>query len=104
MITKLKFPSIKEITDEIISYRDYLKNNFDPKDIEDEEGNAGGDCRLQVLEGCWQVHTGDSSYDTDHRGFWGASSVSIEATKKDCREIARDLIGQATEHYFESQD
>ena len=99
----MKFPNIKDVTAEVIHYRDYLNNYFDPKDIEDEEGNAGGDVRLQVFEsGGWQLNTGDSSYDQSHKGFWGASSVGIDATNKDCREIAKDLIEQAKEHYHQT--
>lgn len=102
---KIKFPTIKEITEEIIAYRNYLKNNFDPKDIQDEEGNAGGDCRLQLYEdGVWALRTGDASYDTSHLGFWGASSVSIEATNKECKDIAKDLIEQVKDHFYQSQD
>lgn len=48
--------------------------------------------RLQVYEdGQWVVRTGDSSYDEDHRGWWGWGYVNIESN---CRDLARDLLEQ----------
>lgn len=55
------------------------------------------DIRLQVKSDGWQIHTGDSSYDQDHRGAWGASSVERKQTKRDCRDTAADLINQIRE-------
>lgn len=37
----------------------------------------------------------DSSYDLDHRGFWGASSVPGSGARFSSRDVARDLIDQA---------
>lgn len=53
------------------------------------------DVRLQVSEDGWSIHTGDSSYDQDHRGFWGASSMD---ERTNCYDLAKDLIDQAREH------
>jgi hypothetical protein len=47
-------------------------------------------------DGSWGIHTGDASYDLDHRGHWGASSLS---RRSNCTEVARDLIEQARESY-----
>lgn len=58
------------------------------------QGIEETDVRLQIKNDGWQLHTGDSSYDQDHRGDWGASSVSRENTKGDCTGIARDLLNQ----------
>src|SRR5690606_813072 len=45
----------------------------------DGEGLETCDVRLQVYEdGDWAIRFGDSSYDQDHRGFWGASIVHAE--------------------------
>lgn len=66
-------------------------------EAEDEEGI---DVRLQVYEdGAWAIRVGDPSYDTDHRGYWGASGVpgvlgGIPG-RFNAREVARDLIEQA---------
>lgn len=69
--------------------------------------NVEGECdvRLNVREGeplAWNVLWGDSSYDTDHRGFWGAASVPGVVDGKVCRfsslDVAKDLLEQAKEH------
>jgi hypothetical protein len=68
--------------------------------------NVEGECdvRLQVWpDGEWIVRSGDSSYDQDHRGFWGASSVPGvnrgRASRFDSRSVARDLIEQARDQH-----
>lgn len=55
------------------------------------------DVRLQVLEnGTWAIHTGNSSYDQDHRGYWGASCLPMHGTGRfNARDVAKDLIEQA---------
>lgn len=75
---------------------------YDPEEIT-EPGcdDPGGDIRLQVHDG-WQIHTGLSDYDQDHRGYWGASWVPRGCSRKMSREIARSLIEQADEHFATS--
>lgn len=69
--------------------------SYDPEDIADDEGNPSIDVRLQVLDdGSYSFHSGDSSYDKDHRGYCGASSVSPDDDDVALVEIARDLVGQ----------
>lgn len=53
----------------------------------------GFDVRLQVHDGSWSLHTGDASYDQDHRGYWGAGFLT--EGDGDCRELAQDLIDEA---------
>lgn len=54
------------------------------------------DVRLQVeRDGAWDVHSGDASYDVDHRGWWGASSVT--GPRDDILGIARDMIEQVAD-------
>ena len=79
------FPTIRELTRDLIGIKRWLQaNGIDETDI-----------RLQVVDGGWSTHTGDSSYDQDHRGFWGASFIDRTTN---CRDLARDLIDQAREH------
>lgn len=90
----MRFPSIKDVTFQVYSYVRDLKEWH----IEE------GDVRLQVYPDCgWVVRTGDSSYDQDHRGYWGASSVSNTTTKTECRAIARELIEQAKDHHSQAE-
>jgi hypothetical protein len=61
------------------------------------EDAEGIDIRLQVMSrGDWYIHTGDASYDTDHRGFWGSSTLDTES---DYQAVAADMIGEAEEAY-----
>ncbi len=58
--------------------------------------------RLQV-EGTndWRVWSGDPSFDTDHRGFWGYGIV-VEDT--DLTELAGEMIGEAQDSHAEYHD
>lgn len=53
------------------------------------------DVRLQVVDGYVRVHTGDPSFDQDHRGCWGAGLITWET---DADELADDLIEQVLDH------
>jgi hypothetical protein len=73
--------------------------------------NVEGECdvRLQVYPGgntgimSWTVRFGPSDYDQDHTGFWGASAVpgvyNGKPKRFGSRDVARDLIEQARDHY-----
>lgn len=50
-------------------------------------------------EGDVELLSGDSQYDQDHRGHWGASSV---ASDTDTAELAEDLISQVLEDLAEA--
>lgn len=66
----------------------------DLADAYDDDATAGTDVRLQVYEnGNWAVRVGDSSYDQDHRGFWGASFLSWD--RANLTDLARELIDEA---------
>lgn len=59
----------------------------------------GIDVRLQVYpDGSWAIRVGPSDYDLDHRGFWGAASVSPTDKVKDLDDTARSLLDQVVEH------
>lgn len=103
-VTADNYPSIADLAELVYQYgRDLAQ--YDPADIT-EYGcdEPSGDCRLQVQSDGWSFHTGDSQYDQDHRGYWGASSVSPKCTRKEARVIARDLIEQAKDHAAECGD
>lgn len=53
------------------------------------------DVRLQLIGGSYELHYGDASYDTDHRGSWGAGTVDRDATDDDLATIADDMIREA---------
>lgn len=99
----MKFPSIARVSAEL------RRINTTVIDVCAEHGaDCEDDCaayidvRLQVYpDGDWAVHSGLADYDTDHRGFWGSSSVPGNGRRFSSTDIARDLIGQAREAYAE---
>lgn len=77
--TEQKMPAISEVATVLKG----LKRNYC-------ESGEWMDVRLQVYEdGDWAVRYGDSSYDLDHRGQWGCSSINL---KSNCVEVAKELI------------
>lgn len=70
---------------------------------QDEDGNYTdetlGNCffpiRLQVVDGDWFIHSGDASFDVDHRGSWGSSYGCYNMSKGQLRELAKELIQEA---------
>ena len=97
----MKFPSIPDVVRELR----LINENMDCSESPEE----GCDVRLQVYEeeDCWTVRYGDASYDTDHHGYWGASSVPgvVKGVVKrfNSTDVARDLIEQAKDQYHESK-
>lgn len=89
----LRMPSVKEVA------RELRMINTTTGDFEDEFGERDGiDVRLQVHEGGgYSIHEGDSQYDTDHRGYWGASSVPGNNKRFNAIDLAKELIDQAAD-------
>jgi hypothetical protein len=85
--------------DELAAELDALKTDIPCPDDDSEEAYI--DVRLQVRQGGgWTIHAGDSSYDLDHNGYWGASSLSRDT---DCAELAEELIDQAKDMHAQSK-
>lgn len=91
-----------ELVEMLWCYRNQLAD-MNPADIEDEDGNPSGDVRLQVHNGRWSLHTGSSDYDQDHRGYWGASSVSPTADRALVEDIADDLLAECADDFCASK-
>lgn len=88
--------SVQTLAAQIHDEGAYLKRSFEKKELQDDPSDpdsfAGTDARLQVHAGSWLLRTGDSSFDQDHRGSWGCSSIPWGCTWKEAREIARELL------------
>jgi hypothetical protein len=84
--TSVKFPSIQDVASALRSQKHWC-----------EKGDEGGiDVRLQVWEsGSWTVHTGDSSYDQDHNGYWGSGYLTRSTN---CRQLAYEMLEEAKDH------
>lgn len=42
------------------------------------------DIRLQLVDGTYHIYTGDSQFDTDHRGSWGYGSFVVNTYFDHC--------------------
>lgn len=98
-----RFPSIKSVAHDLAIDWRYLRNDLpNMRKIEGLEPVCI-DVRLQVLEdGRWAVHSGDASYDLDHHGYWGASSISYG--RQNLADLARDLIEQCRDDYAQRDE
>ena len=84
-------PSIKAVTsilnDIWCDMRRGIKGDYTGTD-----SDAGVDVRLRVHRGYWDILTGSSDYDQDHRGYWGASFIGWN--RQNLTDVARDLVDQ----------
>jgi len=85
----MRFPKISDVAREL---RDLNK-----------EADSEMDVRLQVYpNGDWAVRWGDPSYDQDHRGYWGSSSIPGSNRRFNSEDVARHLISEAKDqHYYD---
>ena len=70
----------------------------------DEDGERYLEVRLQLLGDYVKINWGDPSYDTDHRGYWGAGLMHETDSELDTRELANDLVNQALDHRAEASE
>lgn len=86
----MKFPGVRQVYKSISA-------------AYNEVTGGEGDVRLQVCDdGGWALHYGDSSYDQDHRGFWGASCLPARRRPGFLRHVAEDLLEQVKDAYAQS--
>ena len=73
---------------------------FENLEVNPGEDEAYLDVRLRVHDGSFGVLQGDSSYDQDHRGFWGSSSLAVDS---DLEDIAADLVEQVLDDQAQNE-
>lgn len=62
--------------------------------------------RLQLVDDTYHFHSGDSQYDTDHRGCWGYESLIFDDSGEcdsDIDDIAESIVTEALELWEENQ-
>jgi hypothetical protein len=102
---------VSDVTHDLLIERGPVQPEPSPEEIaergEDENDPDATDVRLQVRTwrgNDWGIRTGDSSYDQDHRGFWGAGRISPYDTDHCIGETANDLVDQALEQAATSEE
>lgn len=87
------FPSIRRLTEALGD----VSREMDTPTPPDPDGfdQQGLEVRLQVVDGSWQLHTGDPQYDTDYRGVWGAGALTGRESVRETRDLAKQLIEEA---------
>lgn len=94
----IKTVSVFDLYRLLCATRDDAKT-YSPADITEPGCDTPAiDVRLQVyFDGSWCYHTGDVSYDQDHRGCWGCGSVSPDDNAGDLTWLAKRLINECAE-------
>jgi len=84
---------VDELTAGIHDYSGRL-SEYDPQDLmEPGQEEPYGDFRLQVYpDGSWEIHTGASDFDQDHRGCWAAALIPVGMSVEEAHTQAQDLI------------
>jgi hypothetical protein len=91
----MEFPSVADVAEVLRELKGRVEGSWERVEDEDEDEEGWLDVRLQVeVSGAWGVWSGDACYDTDHSGYWGASSLSAES---DVVEVARELLADVRE-------
>lgn len=100
MLQESDFPAVEEIAAELA----FLPEDVEPEFVESDDDTPHIDVRLQVWpDGSWAIHTGDASYDQDHRGYWGAGCVCADDDAAALLTLASDLRNEAMEQAWEEE-
>jgi len=90
----MRFPSITAVRIALADVRDDVRGPNWPK----VDGDDWTEVRLQVYpDGAWAIRVGLSDYDLDHRGYWGAGTVSATDKLADLDDLARSMLDEAKE-------
>jgi len=61
--------------------------------------------RLQLVDNTYHFHSGDSKYDTDHRGYWSYECLVFDDSgdylESDIEEMAESMVTEALELWEE---
>lgn len=63
----------------------------------------GTDVRLRVFGSSWELLSGSSDYDQDHRGAWGSGFVGSRASDDQLARTADELMREVDEALYEQQ-
>jgi hypothetical protein len=99
----IEWPTVEEIAADLRAAQEEIPaGGWVELGEDDDEDNHSTDVRLQVYpDGQWALRTGDSSYDHDHRGYWGAGWLTHDT---DCDALAADLLAEAQDHHAQCEE
>lgn len=98
-INQSPIPDVEQLARDIQDFSIALE-----RDGFDELPEPFADVRLRYYKGTWSLLTGDPSFDSDHRGFWGSGLVGTDETINSARSIALGLIEEVNEEIATSLD
>ena len=91
----LPLPPVASVVNRLKYVRDHICEPVPTFEDPQEPCDYTVDVRLQMYDdGTWAVRSGDSSYDNDHRGFWGCDCVTGDDSDAALARIAANLIDQ----------
>jgi len=83
-----------------------LYDGLDFSDCEDDELIIDVRLRVYACESTndygYELKWGNSQFDTDHRGFWGFSSVNDEESQESLLGIASELLNGCLANFFDA--
>lgn len=104
MLTIKDFPTVEELARAM----EHLLGRVEPEYRESKDDTPHIDVRLQVWSeedgDGWTIHTGDASYDQDHRAYWGAGCVTADDTLDTLKALANEMIEKAIEQAAQNDD
>jgi hypothetical protein len=85
--------SVHREGDVIIPLEEVYETHFDPELFNIEELM---DVRLRYVPDTdhWNLHTGDPSYDQDHRGVWATGHLNGFETQAECEAMAQEMLNE----------
>ena len=83
---------IDHVKSQIENVRVFFEDDLDVLEV---------DIRLQLVDGTYYFHSGDSQFDDDHRGAWGYGCIDVteEYSDDDLSFIAEEIVNEALEDF-----
>lgn len=79
--------------------------DFPYEDSGEDDSEPCLDVRLRDFDGGWSLLTGDSQYDTDHRGRWAYAEIpSSPEWEHNAAGIAEELVGELREEFSDLEE
>ena len=71
--------------------------------VEGSENYSGMAVRLNWIDNFWRILSGDSSFDSSHKGFWAYGSLDYDIEPEDLDETIGDLADNLISDLLEDE-